>query len=242
MTIVKHKNLQTEASSVVNKNKYKPLRTSIVPISLETKKVPYKSLNVTNNELKTTFIRQNIKRQSVKSRCYRCGLNETKIPMPYCYNIFTSSDHKLRSQRNRFKIKCIKNSESKQIRNTYYGPWFRGGCFKRFLDVGTEYTERGCRTFKPTKGKSFASKRFVKLESLLNEFEDGCVISPHASITPFSRAISLYARYHVCVCSQRYCNSCNKLHNLPIIQFMLQLMSIFYILCYNYVLFHRANY
>lgn len=57
----------------------------------------------------------------------------------------------------------------------------------------------------------YASHRFRKLEFLLKGQDNACVMSPHASLTPFSRAISLYVRYHVCVCKGKYCNEARPL-------------------------------
>lgn len=99
----------------------------------------------------------------------------------------------------------------------YYGDFY-GGCFKRFLDVGSVYTMRGCRSWHPYKawhvwqhtdhkrGQNFAAHRYKRLEMILKKKNDYCIVSPHASLTPFARGISLYVRYHVCVCSGKYCN------------------------------------
>lgn len=180
---------------------------------------------------------KNLLQASTMSSCYGCGLNESKIPMPYCYNTFEGNDQRFSRRRYRFKIKCIYSTNVTQIKNKYYGPWYRGGCFKRFLDIGIEYNERGCRTRNPTRGKSFASKRLAKLEKLLENVEDGCVSSPHASLTPFSRAISIYTRYHVCVCSKKYCNSANMLNSPLYLKLVIFVNTII-----NYTLHHRSFY
>lgn len=176
-----------------------------------------KTAKATNNtiELNSTlpaFI-EKLLRAPITSSCYLCGLNVTEFPVPDCYNIFQGQDQRFKLKQDHFKVKCIHSKKVRQIKNIYYGPWYRGGCFKRFLDVGIEYNERGCRTFNPIEGKSFASERFAKLEYLLNNVEDGCISSPHASLTPFNRAISLYTHYHVCVCNEKYCNSAIKIYN-----------------------------
>lgn len=36
--------------------------------------------------------------------------------------------------------------------------------------------------------------------------DEGCVVSPQAVLTPFARGVSLFARYHACVCQGKYCN------------------------------------
>lgn len=135
-----------------------------------------------------------------RSKCYTCGLNDTGIPAPSCDNAFET---------NPMFIKTSCHSSGRKLRRDgrkFYGP-FMGGCFRRYLDVGVEYDERGCRTWPPMRGKSFASHRFARLEKILYDQAEGCVASPQASLVPFSRGVSLYARFHVCVCQGDYCNS-----------------------------------
>ncbi|XP_023937964.2 uncharacterized protein LOC112045844 [Bicyclus anynana] len=165
------------------------------------------SVNNPEDKLSVLFARIPT-RQKVTAYCYRCGLNESRIPSALCHNSFEGKgDITSGIPRSRFKIKCIRHDAAKEENRIAYGPSYRPGCFKRYLDVGVEYNERGCRTKRPTKGKSFASKRFASMEYLLKNEDDACIASPYASLTPFSRAISLFARYHVCVCSRKYCNS-----------------------------------
>lgn len=146
----------------------------------------------TRHEGKKIIMSKNNSRQGTY-RCYTCGLNRPGLSTSECYDIFNSPDYRKRIKINRFKTKCT-------------GDNLIGGCFKRYLDIGHTYYERGCRTMPPTMGRSRISKRLMKMEYLLQHEKDNCVVSPHAVLTPFSRDISLFARYHACVCSDRYCN------------------------------------
>ncbi|XP_013178338.1 PREDICTED: uncharacterized protein LOC106125610 isoform X2 [Papilio xuthus] len=118
------------------------------------------------------------------------------------------------------------------------GPFMKG-CFKRFVDVGTLYTARGCRgLYHPWRSytRSFASHRLAKLEILTRGFDDRCVSSPEASLTPFSRDISLFVRYHVCVCSKPYCNLAALHHIVHVYHTILLLFcSRMYVLVYNLI-------
>ncbi|CAF4763251.1 unnamed protein product [Pieris macdunnoughi] len=136
------------------------------------------------------------KLKSKVNSCYMCGVLKMGIPRNQeCYQVFDSPDLRYRYKKKRFRVKCVHNSVTYWSGRNFYGPFFRGGCFKRFLDIGTIYNERGCRVNSEwSKRGTYASNRFRKLEKLLNKIDDGCVSSPHASLTPFSRAISLYAR------------------------------------------------
>lgn len=159
--------------------------------------------------------------------CYMCGINKTNmqngIPLDEsCNNMFDFSNTELpySGQYVRSKVDCYFNYRTLSNLEPFveefraYGP-YNGGCFKRFLDYGNIFTERGCRSsYMPLVGNSIASQRFVKVELLLRNIHDGCVTSPFASLTPFSRSVSLYVRYHVCVCSKPYCNNSNNIKNI----------------------------
>lgn len=134
-------------------------------------------------------------------KCFTCGLNDTGLSETLCYDVFASKyiTRSHNHQKNNLKTKCPEREH------------YKNGCFKRFLDVGNYYYERGCRTWPPTRGMSYASKRLWKVELLLEKKNIGCQFSPMASLTPFSRAISLYVRYHVCVCQGKYCNGGNTI-------------------------------
>lgn len=127
--------------------------------------------------------------------CYQCGLQTIVATTDSdCYPVFESPDHAKQYKRHEMVANCGLN--------------YLRGCFKRYLDVGSTYIERGCREMPPKKGNSkYISKKFAKLEMVLEDIPTGCVISPYASLTKFHRHISLYARYHVCICNTHLCNS-----------------------------------
>lgn len=193
--------------------------TTVISSSLPQNTTTVTATSITkSNATKSTYATTTLEAPvTVVSYCYRCGLNETRIPTTDCYSTFEGEDMSFSRRKHKFKVKCILSNKTSEAKNVAYGPSFRKGCFKRFLDVGNEYNERGCRTVIPTKGKSFASKRFAYTEKLLKYVDNGCAYSPYASITPFSRAISLFVRYHVCVCTQRYCNRANTTKNCFIV-------------------------
>ncbi|KAF9823166.1 hypothetical protein SFRURICE_016059 [Spodoptera frugiperda] len=106
---------------------------------------------------------------------------------------------------------------------------FTGGCAVRWTDLSGVYTQRTCRAkFRPLLGRHFGSKRLAKLELALivgtryttwlrrcvytatglvfQNVKNGCIASPMATLLPLSRGISLYARFHACVCTGNWCN------------------------------------
>ncbi|KAJ8738018.1 hypothetical protein PYW08_000613 [Mythimna loreyi] len=114
-------------------------------------------------------------------RCYQCGLKSPKVPnAPTCRQAFAGDERKYFFLKPRYKVKC--------------GKTYKDGCFTRYLDIGATYDERGCRTMPPLEGRSFASRRMARLEKALHNLREGCITSPHASLTPFSRSISLFTR------------------------------------------------
>ncbi|XP_021194810.3 uncharacterized protein LOC110379463 isoform X1 [Helicoverpa armigera] len=157
--------------------------------------------------------------EHVEVKCYQCGLNETSIPRaPGCHQAFNSKERIYSYLRDIFKVTCIGTDQFTDIPKddpkyffTLPKRLYRGGCFKRYLDVGETYDERGCRTMNPLRGSSYASNRLMSLEKSMHHIEEGCVASPHASLTPLSRSVNLYARYHVCVCVGDYCNESEAL-------------------------------
>ncbi|CAH0599973.1 unnamed protein product [Chrysodeixis includens] len=156
---------------------------------------------------------------SVVSKCFVCGLTETEIPRSaYCSDAFAGDflplvpiEPRARSKIATYRKYCrfldvhnyvVNPSEARSI----YGR-FTGGCGVRWTDLTGIYTQRTCRNrYRPLMGKHFASKRMAKLEMALVNVDDGCIISPMATLLPLSRGISLYARFHACVCSGNWCN------------------------------------
>lgn len=147
------------------------------------------------------------------SDCFVCGLFEESIPTnTICHDAFHSPDKRYSALLPYLQAACYKTeSFSNPDLGTaiYFAHDYEGGCFKRYLDIGKVYTQRGCRKGRPMVGnsKGLATLRFARLELRLRKLESGCLVSPHASITPFARSISLFARYHVCVCRGAYCNT-----------------------------------
>lgn len=160
------------------------------------------------SSLSKASARSDNKASNRTDRCYYCGLGNNDLNDFTCYNIFENIIEAYKMVR--YRTKCT-------------GDTFLGGCYKRFLDVHSTYNERGCRRLPPERGKSFASNRFMKLEYMLYGVSDGCVSSPMATLIPFSRSVSLYVRFHVCVCSSKYCNNSSHLCNtcLSYISFIL---------------------
>ncbi|CAK1584886.1 unnamed protein product [Parnassius mnemosyne] len=164
--------------------------------------------------------------------CYWCGHNETLLPSStLCHDMFDSDNGQARTMARFFRAKChlypYYSPYFRQMQGHRYYPYYMlheydnglktymfgdyiKGCFKRFVDVGPLYTSRGCRRHYGTfnsYARNFASHRLKKLELIAKGHSDICVHSPLAALTPFSRSISLFVRYHVCVCSTNYCNT-----------------------------------
>ncbi|CAH2043016.1 unnamed protein product, partial [Iphiclides podalirius] len=163
--------------------------------------------------------------------CFWCGLNETLLPQTsLCHDVFDSDDGDARKMWRFFRARCFYYDRwryyDRQFQNRHryppfvvwkwdvglkkdmFGPYMHG-CFKRYVDVGPLYTSRGCRgRFLPWRSytRDFAAHRLMRLELVARGHADVCVHSPYASLTPFSRSVSLFVRYHVCVCDTRYCN------------------------------------
>ncbi|XP_064075475.1 uncharacterized protein LOC113391893 [Vanessa tameamea] len=153
------------------------------------------------------------------AKCYVCGLDIPGIPKhAHCADAFAGDflplvpvDPSARGKISSFKKYC-KYSNIPGYRSNFtrsraiYGRW-TGGCAVRWIDLSGIYTQRTCRSrLHPTMGKHFASKRMAKLERSLWNIENGCIISPVATLVPLSRGISLYARFHACVCTGNWCN------------------------------------
>ncbi|XP_049887129.1 uncharacterized protein LOC126381721 [Pectinophora gossypiella] len=166
--------------------------------------------------------------------CHHCSNDGDNRGLPalsfYCHNLHEEPDHRFHpgSMKKSFRpgAKCVFDRYEPGFRadgqNTVISRRYRRGCMHQFLDVPSRYDSRSCRQWPPALSVSpFVGKRFQRLEKLLRFTADGCVSSPAASLTPFARGISLWVRYHVCVCSADYCNEGNN----PKINIMLLLIS-----------------
>lgn len=165
--------------------------------------------------------------------CYYCGFETERIPRStICYNAFQSPDWRYRTLKRYYRVSCYRNPVVSGFRTVnhvvdrgykrmYHRQWMVMGCMKRHLDIGLVYTVRGCRMWTPAWSKMYADHRWRRLEYLLQNETDACIFSPHASLTPFARGISLYARYHVCVCSKRYCNRADLRSTASLIMILL---------------------
>ncbi|XP_075988087.1 uncharacterized protein LOC142984414 [Anticarsia gemmatalis] len=156
---------------------------------------------------------------TVMGKCFVCGLVDQEIPQnTICGDAFAGDflplvpqDHTARGHIARFRKYCrfldVHNyMESPDEPRAIFGR-FTGGCSVRWTDLSSIYTQRTCRNRRRAiMGKHFASKRMAKLEMALHNVENGCIVSPMASLLPMSRGISLYARFHACVCMGSWCN------------------------------------
>ncbi|XP_026316213.1 uncharacterized protein LOC113227489 [Hyposmocoma kahamanoa] len=189
----------------------------------------------TKHQLPDNFVILNGTR---KGQCYRCGTNTGHSENSFCHDLFNNNEY--RSLVGLLRTTCYDNpsvSHGKKVKwpkeydkfklyqytdqgleTKLYGS-YSGGCFKRFLDIGNFYTQRGCRQWPPD-GNRFRRRYFDhpttqlyrRLEKKLGKSErDACVYSLHASLVPFSRDQSLFARHHVCVCKGRYCNAASNI-------------------------------
>ncbi|KAI8441706.1 hypothetical protein MSG28_015238 [Choristoneura fumiferana] len=148
--------------------------------------------------------------------CYVCGMEELGIPRDaHCADPFAKDllppampDHIAETKRKGFRKYCnYMDMKPWYINGSgIWGKW-TGGCVVRWVDLSGVYTQRVCRIRdRPALGNHFVSKRLAKLEFALRKVDNGCMLSPMATLVPFSRGVSLYARLHVCVCSANWCN------------------------------------
>lgn len=198
-------------------------------LSNSSRMMPFLSRKRTNNSRRWWWFSDPRYQGPVVARCYYCNAFFSDIPLQRgCHSGFDSEDWRERTRARIHRTKCYYYDSYKVtgkiesydwrgyiyekdrgLKRAYSGR-FIGGCYKRFMDLGEVYTSRGCRLGNWPLGDShFANHRMVRLEILLKGKKEGCLSSPHASLTPFSRAISLYTRYHVCICQGRYCNKAN---------------------------------
>ncbi|KAI8441709.1 hypothetical protein MSG28_015241 [Choristoneura fumiferana] len=152
----------------------------------------------------------------VIAKCYVCGMEELGIPRDaHCADPFAKDllppampDHIAETKRKGFRKYCnYMDMKPWYINGSgIWGKW-TGGCVVRWVDLSGVYTQRVCRIRdRPALGNHFVSKRLAKLEFALRKVDNGCMLSPMATLVPFSRGVSLYARLHVCVCSANWCN------------------------------------
>ncbi|XP_050558726.1 uncharacterized protein LOC118279903 [Spodoptera frugiperda] len=167
----------------------------------------------------TTPAAYDFSKSPVVSKCFVCGLTTTEIPRSaHCADAFGGDflplapvDARSRSHIASFRKYCRRMDVHNFVENpreprSIYGR-FTGGCAVRWTDLSGVYTQRTCRAkFRPLLGRHFGSKRLAKLELALINVKNGCIASPMATLLPLSRGISLYARFHACVCTGNWCN------------------------------------
>ncbi|XP_059058960.1 uncharacterized protein LOC131852301 [Achroia grisella] len=175
----------------------------------------------TEVEETTTFpTEDDFQNATVVAKCFVCGLDVTAVPQnAYCADAFAGDflplvpvDPRARGHIARYRKYCRYLDVNKYITTdleprSVFGR-FTGGCSVRWVDLSGIYTQRTCRNRQhAVMGKHYGSKRMAKLEMALKDVDNGCLISPMASLVPFSRGVSLYARFHACVCTGNWCNS-----------------------------------
>ncbi|XP_047524900.1 uncharacterized protein LOC125062787, partial [Pieris napi] len=156
---------------------------------------------------------------SVIAKCFVCGLEETGVPVSApCADAFAGDflpmvpvDPTARAQISKFRKYCkYQNTRGYRYNSSQpraiFGRW-TGGCAVRWIDLSGIYTQRTCRSrYQAIMGKHFGSKRMARLEMALMSVDNGCIVSPMATLVPLSRGVSLFARFHACVCTGSWCN------------------------------------
>ncbi|KAG6451549.1 flocculation protein FLO11 [Manduca sexta] len=191
------------------------LNETLQRFSIPTCEIPTTTTTVSTTET-TTEVWYNT---TIVSKCFVCGMDTHGIPRnTYCADAFATDflplvpiDPRAKGHISRFRKYCRYLDVNNYQRNrsdprALLGRW-TGGCAVRWVDLSGVYTQRTCRNrFRPTTGRHYGSKRMAKLELALANVDDGCVTSPMATLVPLSRGISLYARFHACVCTGNWCN------------------------------------
>ncbi|XP_049875531.1 uncharacterized protein LOC126373416 [Pectinophora gossypiella] len=180
---------------------------------------------------------------TIMGKCFVCGLDDIEIPRhSHCADAFAGDfiplvqvDATARGHIARYRKYCRwMNVEGYFINasdpRSMWGRW-TGGCSVRWIDLNGYYTQRTCRNrHHAVMGRHFISKRMAKLEMALQHIDSGCIISPVASLVPLSRGVSLYARFHACVCVGNWCNQAPPSHlyssHLALITFLIRIVFI----------------
>ncbi|KAJ2939262.1 hypothetical protein O0L34_g13356 [Tuta absoluta] len=156
---------------------------------------------------------------TIMAKCFVCGLEESMMPRDArCADAFAGDfiplvavDASAKKMVSSYRKYCRWMNVPKYIINetdprSMWGRW-TGGCSVRWIDISGIYTQRTCRNrHRAVMGNHWGSKRMAKLEMALQRVDNACIISPMASLVPLSRGISLYARFHACVCTGSWCN------------------------------------
>ncbi|KAJ0174896.1 hypothetical protein K1T71_010004 [Dendrolimus kikuchii] len=146
--------------------------------------------------------------------CFICNRWPSRIPKETsCHDAFESHNWKMRTLARYFRAECFRNihwwgERIKVYKNPHLVNWYHKydrGLKRQYY--GKVYTQRNCRGFWPLNAGSHTNHRMLRLEYTMRNKKEGCVMSPHASLTPFARGISLFARYHFCICQGNYCNA-----------------------------------
>ncbi|KAF9808453.1 hypothetical protein SFRURICE_008506, partial [Spodoptera frugiperda] len=170
------------------------------------------------------------------TNCYTCYFGFYSLPRHnLCHTAFHSNDWKYRTTKRYFRTVCYYHYRYRNERNYKgdrfwkykkykwhnkyeYGPSngltihrlgiFAHGCMKRWSDVGEVFTMRACRGHWPMYIGGLMESRGIRMDFSAQRFEHNntCRTSPHATLIPFHRGISLFGRYHSCACLGRYCN------------------------------------
>ncbi|KAF9808427.1 hypothetical protein SFRURICE_008480 [Spodoptera frugiperda] len=168
--------------------------------------------------------------------CYTCYFGFYNLPRHnLCHTAFHSNDWKYRTTKRYFRTVCYYHYRYRNERNykgdrfwkfkiyKWYGEYqypnsngltihrlgiFAYGCMKRWSDVGEVFTMRACRGHWPMYIGGLMEHRGIRMDFSAQRFEHNntCRVSPHATLIPFHRGISLFGRYHSCACLGRYCN------------------------------------
>ncbi|VVC89738.1 unnamed protein product, partial [Leptidea sinapis] len=113
-------------------------------------KYPVTIIRSTRSDIK------NYLRQHKVIQCYYCGMQDEGYPEESsCYRVFDWADKRFHINRS-YSIESCKELNADED--------FERGCFKRYLDIGNQYIERGCRFDPPAIGRSVVSENFAILE------------------------------------------------------------------------------